>query len=107
MSPRHAGSDLDVSGAYVYEEPLSGKLAASSVGRHADAQDGAQGRAFGIIDSKPSPTASLEPVQSALARDSYANRHAVQQVGGAAYLLKPFGSTALLSALDAATRPRS
>ena len=59
MSPRHAESDLDVSGVYVYAEPLSGKLAASSAGRHADAQDGAQGRAFGIIDIKPSATASL------------------------------------------------
>ena len=40
-------------------------------------------------------------------RDSSANRHAVQQVGGAAYLLKPFGSKALLNALETATRTPS
>jgi FixJ family two-component response regulator len=47
------------------------------------------------------------PVIFITGRDSEANRHAVQQVGGAAYLTKPFGSKVLLEAIESATRKRS
>jgi DNA-binding response OmpR family regulator len=40
------------------------------------------------------------PVIFITGRDSEANRYAVQQVGGAAYLTKPFGVKALLKAIE-------
>jgi len=39
--------------------------------------------------------------------DCDATRHAVQQVGAAAYLPKPFGSKALLDAIETAIRSRN
>jgi FixJ family two-component response regulator len=47
------------------------------------------------------------PVIFITGRDSEANRHAVQQVGGAAYLTKPFECKALLEAIETAIRTRS
>jgi FixJ family two-component response regulator len=47
------------------------------------------------------------PVIFITGRDNDANRDAVQQVGCAAYLPKPFESKALLQALETATRTRS
>ena len=54
--------------------------------------------------SKSVPTL---PVIFITGRNSEANRHAVQQVGGAAYLTKPFGCKVLLEAIETATRTRS
>ena len=47
------------------------------------------------------------PVVFITGRDCEANREAAQQVGGAGYLPKPFGSKALLDALETAIRTRS
>src|SRR5262245_3113399 len=47
------------------------------------------------------------PVIFITGRDSEANRHAVQQVGGAAYLTKPFGCKSLLEAIETAIRTLS
>jgi FixJ family two-component response regulator len=54
-----------------------------------------------------SETAPALPVIFITGRDNDANRLAVQQVGCAAYLAKPFESKALLQALETATRRRS
>ena len=50
--------------------------------------------------------ASALPVIFITGRDCNANRKAAQQVGGAAYLTKPFGSKALLDALETAIHTR-
>src|SRR5262245_28625179 len=47
------------------------------------------------------------PVIFMTGRDSETNRHAVQQVGGAAYLTKPFCLKVLLEAIETAIRTRS
>ena len=47
------------------------------------------------------------PVIFITGQDSKVSREAAQQVGGAAYLPKPFESKALLDALEIATRTRS
>ena len=47
------------------------------------------------------------PVIFITGQDSKASREAAQQVGGVGYLPKPFGSKALLDALDIAIRTRS
>jgi FixJ family two-component response regulator len=47
------------------------------------------------------------PVVFITGRDCSANREAAQQAGAAAYLPKPFGSKALLDALETAIRTRS
>jgi FixJ family two-component response regulator len=47
------------------------------------------------------------PVVFITGRDCEANREAAQQVGGAGYLPKPFGSKALLEAIERAIRTRS
>ena len=49
----------------------------------------------------------VPPVIFITGNDSDANRFAVQQIGCAAYLPKPFGSKALLEALEAAIRTRA
>src|SRR3954451_3652670 len=54
-----------------------------------------------------SNSAPALPVIFITRRDSEANRHAVQQVGGAAYLTKPFECKALLEVIETATRKRS
>ena len=54
-----------------------------------------------------SHAASALPVIFMTGQDCTANREAAQQVGGAAYLPKPFGSKALLDALETAIRTRS
>ena len=47
------------------------------------------------------------PVIFITGRDSKASREAAQQVGGAAYLRKPFESMALIDALEIAIHTRS
>jgi FixJ family two-component response regulator len=47
------------------------------------------------------------PVIFMTGRDCDANREAARQAGGVAYLRKPFGSKALLDALETAIRNRS
>jgi FixJ family two-component response regulator len=47
------------------------------------------------------------PVIFITGRDSEANRRAAQEVGGAAYLTKPFGCKALLEAIETVIRTRS
>ena len=47
------------------------------------------------------------PVIFITGRDSEISRETAQQVGGAAYLVKPFESKALLDALEIATHTRS
>ena len=47
------------------------------------------------------------PVIFITGSDTEENRHAAQQVGAAAYLPKPFGSKALISAIETAIRPPS
>jgi FixJ family two-component response regulator len=54
-----------------------------------------------------SKTAPALPVIFITGRDNDTNRLAVQQVGCAAYLAKPFESKALLQALETATRTKS
>ncbi len=54
-----------------------------------------------------SHTAPALPVIFMTGRDCTANREAAQQVGGAAYLPKPFSSKALMDALEIAIRTRS
>jgi FixJ family two-component response regulator len=54
-----------------------------------------------------SRSAPALPVVFITGRDCEANREAAQQVGGAGYLPKPFGSKALLEAIERATRTRS
>ena len=63
---------------------------------------------FGIdLKWQLSRSIAVPPVIFITGNDSDANRFAVQQVGCAAYLPKPFGAKALLEALETAIRTRA
>ena len=75
-----------------------------------------QQRTVCVVDDDPDMRKALERVLSVhgyrpcsfiTGQDSKASRDAAQQVGGAAYLPKPFESKALLDALEIAIRTRS
>ena len=59
------------------------------------------------LNRQLSHTSPALPVIFITGRDSNTNREAALQAGASAYLVKPFGSKALLDALETAIRNRS